>query len=211
VFYLLVRKGGRTADRLIARGEETRIQTTVATARRSDEREYLAALHDTASATLLMVGAGVAAGREAWLSEQAARDLEVISGHTDPADGEADLIAMLHEIVGHVPLRIDWRAPESLALPAVVAVALCRGTREALTNVLRHAEVDAAEVTVRRLDDLVVVQVRDEGRGFDPNLIGGRGYGVTGSLVDRMARTGGRAIVTSAPGTGTTVRMEWRG
>jgi signal transduction histidine kinase len=208
--YMLVRRGGRVADRQFARGEQVRREAAVASARRADESEYLAALHDTASATLLMVGAGVASKPEPWLSEQAIRDLEVISGQTDPADGEIDLLPMLRHTTEHVPLKIDWHLPDTeVTVPAVVAVALCRGAREALTNVVRHAEVDAADVMVARDERQVVVRVRDEGKGFDPARVEGHGYGVTRSLVERMARMGGRAVVTSAPGSGTEIRLEW--
>ncbi|MET0136697.1 MAG: ATP-binding protein [Kibdelosporangium sp.] len=207
--YLLVRRGGRAADEQFTRREEARRAAAVAEARRSDEREYLAALHDTASATLLMVGAGVASRPETWLAEQATRDLEVISGHTDPADGEVALVPMLRHVVEHVPLRIEWRLDESVTVPAVVAVALCRGAREALTNVVRHAGVGSADVGVRRDGAVVVVRVRDQGQGFDPAKTSGHGYGVTGSLVERMARMGGRAVVNSEPGHGTEIRLEW--
>ncbi|TCO62470.1 sensor histidine kinase [Actinocrispum wychmicini] len=207
--YLLVRRGGRRADREFARGAQVRREAAVATARRADEREYLAALHDTASATLLMVGAGVAAKPEAWLSHQAVRDLDVISGQTDPVDGEVDLVPMLRHAVEHVPLRVDWRLPANVTLPAVVAIALCRGLREALTNVVRHAGVDAAEVAVVDNGELVAVSVRDHGRGFDPTRINGHGYGLTASITERMTRMGGRADITSAPGEGTEIRLEW--
>ncbi|MCE7006775.1 hypothetical protein LWC34_28690 [Kibdelosporangium philippinense] len=208
--YILVRRGGRAADREFERGERVRRESAVATARRADEREYLAALHDTASATLLMVGAGVARRQETWLSEQAARDLKVIQGHVDPADGEVDLTPMLRDVVEHVPVRIEWHLQDSLMLPAVVAVALCRGAREALTNVVRHADVDVAQVSVSRTAHGVVqVRILDRGKGFDPAKTSGHGYGVTGSLVERMARLGGQAIVTSAPGQGTEVMLEW--
>ncbi|MEV4312654.1 ATP-binding protein [Actinocrispum sp. NPDC049592] len=209
--YLLIRRGGRMADREFARGEQVRREAAVADAQRADEREYLASLHDTASATLLMVGSGVAAKPERWLSAQALRDLEVISGQADPVDGDVNLAPMLRHVVEHVPLHIRWRLPEgAVTVPAVVAVALCRGAREALTNVVRHAGVDSAEVGVSQTSDDVVVWVRDEGAGFDPALIAdGHGYGVTRSLVERMDRMGGQAVVTSAPGAGTEIRLEW--
>jgi signal transduction histidine kinase len=94
-------------------------------------------------------------------------------------------------------------------MPAVVAVALGRGAREALTNVVRHAGVDTAEVAVRRDGNLVSVRIRDQGKGFDPAQNAGHGHGVTGSLVERMVRMGGRAVVTSAPGKGTEIVLEW--
>ncbi|MCP2259315.1 Signal transduction histidine kinase [Streptoalloteichus tenebrarius] len=206
--YLLVRRGAKAADELVAHGERLRRDAAVAAARRADEREYLAALHDTASATLFMVGVGVVGGREQWLSRQAERDLKVITGYAEVPDGEADLVALLHEVIHHVPLRVRCAAPETLRMPAVEAVALCHGVREALTNVVRHAGVAEAEIRVERRGDLVVVEVADRGLGFDPARVTGHRYGVTRSLMERMARTGGRAEVVSSPGAGTVVRME---
>ena len=205
--YRMVRRRARTADEQFARGERLRRETAVATARRVDENEYLATLHDTASATLLMVGAGVVSGRHEWLAEQAARDLDAISGPAVVPGGEVDLIAMLREVVGQTPLRVSWRGVASLQVPAIDAVMLCHGTREALTNVLRHAGTDEATTSVVVEDDAVVVEVADRGRGFDPRAVSGHRHGVTRSLVERMARIGGSAMVTSEPGVGTTVRM----
>lgn len=206
--YRFVRLGARSADRLVARNEQLRMQAAVTEARRDDEREYLAALHDTASATLLMVGAGVVAKPERWLSEQAARDLEVIRGREDIPAGQVDLLEMLREVSDRTPLTVQWEAPSSVTVPAVVAIALSRGTREALTNVVRHAGVGAAEVLVHHNGGTVVVEVRDEGRGFDATSVPGNRFGLTRSLVERMARIGGTAAVTSEPGNGTTVRLE---
>jgi signal transduction histidine kinase len=156
-----------------------------------------------------MVGAGVADKPEPWLSQQALRDLEVISGQTDPTDGDVDLVPMLREAVEHVPLRVAWELPVKVTVPAVVAIALCRGLREALTNVVRHAGVDTAAVTVVDDGTLIAVNVRDEGKGFDTASINGHGYGLTASITDRMTRLGGRAHITSAPGEGTDIRLEW--
>lgn len=211
--FLIVRQSGRRADRMVARGEEARRDAVVAAARRADEQEYQAALHDTASATLLMVGTGVVRGRAPWLSAQAARDLEVVGGAPERSGHPVDLVSRLKDTTEHVPLRITWRTEGAPRVPAVVAAALCHGAREALTNVVRHAGVDEATVTVRRDDDGggVVVEVSDDGAGFDPDRVSGHRYGVTRSLVARMARTGGRTRITSRPGRGTAVRMEWSG
>ncbi|MBE1485519.1 sensor histidine kinase [Plantactinospora soyae] len=209
--YRLVRRSARAADQLVVRGERTRREATIASARRMDEREYLAALHDTSSATLLMVGAGVAAGRERWLAEQASRDLEVLSGPAVVSQREVDLVGMLREVLRHVPLRVSWRGPTAVPMRAVDAAMLCHGTREALTNVVRHAETDAAEVAVSVAGDsagTVVVEVVDSGRGFAPDQVSDHRYGVARSIVERMTRIGGRATIDSSPGRGTTVRME---
>jgi hypothetical protein len=205
--YRFVRRSARTADGIVERGEELRRIAAVAAARRADEREYLAALHDTASVTLLMIGNGVLTEREPWLAEQARRDLHEISRSDAAHHGELDLIELLREVAGHSPLRVSWRTPDSVALPAVDAVSLCRGAREALTNIVRHAGVDHAEIRVRRDTATVTVEIVDEGQGFDPARVAAGRYGVTRSLKERMARRGGEARILSSPGRGTTVTL----
>jgi signal transduction histidine kinase len=205
--YLLVRHGARSADAAVARGERARRDAVVAGARRDDEREYLAALHDTASATLLMIASGVASGRCGWLSEQAARDLEVVSGRYRTPSGDVDLAAHLGEVARGIPLTVRWDAPEPVVVPAVEAATLAHGVREALTNVVRHADVAEAVISIRRDEDTVIVEVADQGVGFDPLRVGGYRYGVARSIVDRMARAGGRAEVISSPGKGSRVRL----
>jgi hypothetical protein len=211
--FLLLRRSGRRADQMVAREEQARRDAAVAAARRTDEQEYLAALHDTASATLLMVGTGVVSGREPWLPAQAARDLDVLGSAPERSDHPVDLVSWLKDAAAHVPLRVTWQTEGAPRVPARVAAALCHGTREALTNVVRHANVDEATVSVRRDDagGAIVVEVCDDGAGFDPERVSGHRYGVTRSLVARMARTGGRTRITSRPGRGTAVRMEWSG
>jgi hypothetical protein len=209
--FLLVQRSARRADQMVAQEERARRDGAVAVARRADEQEYLAALHDTASATLLMVGTGVVNGREPWLAAQAARDLEVITGVPEQTDGSVDLVSRLKDAAAHVPLRIEWCTDGVPAVPPTVAAALCHGTREALTNVVRHAGVGEATVTVRHdpAQGGIVVEICDEGAGFDPERVSDHRYGVTRSLVERMARTGGHTRITSRPGEGTVVRMEW--
>ena len=205
--YRFVRRSARTADRTVERAEELRRAAAVAAARRADQREYLAALHDTASVTLLMIGNGVLTRREPWLVDQARRDLREI-GRSDAAHhGELDLIELLRDVARLAPLRVSWRAPDSLAMPAVDAVSLSRGAREALTNVVRHAGVDHAEISVVRGATGVRVEIADEGVGFDPEQVAPRHYGVTRSLKERMARRGGEARILSSPGLGTTVTL----
>lgn len=203
--YRFVRRAARASDRTVERAEELRRVAAVAAARRADEREYLAALHDTAAATLLMVGNGVVSQPSPWLSEQARRDLRELN-RPEPT-GPVDLVALLREAAATSPLRIDWETPATLSLPAVDAVTLSRGAREALTNVLRHAGTGTATIRVTPSADRVVVEIIDGGVGFDPARLSPDRYGVTRSLVERLTRTGGSARVESSPGAGTVVTM----
>jgi signal transduction histidine kinase len=107
------------------------------------------------------------------------------------------------------PLEVDARWGEVPLVPVSVALALVRAVREALVNVERHAGVTAVALRVAGQNGGVTVTVTDLGRGFDPAAVAGHRHGIRGSLVERMAAAGGSAVVTSAPGVGTTVRLAW--
>ena len=49
--------------------------------------------------------------------------------------------------------------------------------------------------------------MRDRGRGFDPDDVAEDRRGISGSIVDRLARAGGAGQVRSTPGEGTEVEM----
>lgn len=76
---------------------------------------------------------------------------------------------------------------------------------EALANVLKHAEADAAEVRLTRSDGRLRVRVSDAGRGFDQRLV--REGGLR-NLTERVEALGGRLWVESRPGDGTSVTAE---
>jgi len=83
-------------------------------------------------------------------------------------------------------------------------LALFRIAQESLRNILRHAGVDTAELSLARTDGQVVLEVRDHGSGFAPHAARG-GIGLH-SIRERMALVGGTASILSHPGRGTTVR-----
>ncbi len=214
--FLLVRAGARRADQAVAAIEDARRAAAVAAARRADEREHLALLHDTAAATLLAVGTRMVDGSEPWLPRQAARDLKALAAHHDPATASSidlaapvDLVAALDEVVRDGPVRVSWQAPGAVPVPTAPAAAFTAATREALTNVARHANVGTASVTVCRANGTVTVEITDHGTGFAPERVSPHRRGVSGSIAERMARAGGRATVTTRPGAGTRVLLEW--
>jgi signal transduction histidine kinase len=83
-------------------------------------------------------------------------------------------------------------------------LALFRIAQESLRNIRRHAGVDSAELSLRRADGQIVLEVRDQGKGFQPHAARG-GIGLH-SIRERMVLVGGTATVLSQPGRGTTVR-----
>ncbi|MEU2660581.1 sensor histidine kinase [Streptomyces sp. NPDC007325] len=92
------------------------------------------------------------------------------------------------------------------ALPDRVQSALLRIAQGALANVREHADARAAGLTLTYLDDQVVLDVADDGRGFDPAAVradgGERGHGLP-AIRTRARQLGGTLTVESAPGEGT--------
>jgi signal transduction histidine kinase len=76
---------------------------------------------------------------------------------------------------------------------------------EALTNAVKHSGAARVTVGLAQPNGRLVVEVRDDGRGFDPAAP--QGLGLSG-LADRMAVVHGTFAVTSRPGLGTTLRGE---
>jgi two-component system, NarL family, sensor histidine kinase DevS len=99
--------------------------------------------------------------------------------------------------------EIDPDAAAELASSAGDVVQLAR---EALSNVSRHAAATTCRISLRRDDAGVVLEIDDDGRGFDPGRVAGTGHGL-GNLRERSAALGGRAEISSVPGQGTTVRV----
>jgi signal transduction histidine kinase len=90
------------------------------------------------------------------------------------------------------------RPPQAVEQIAYYCVA------ELLVNVSRHSQATAAAVTVRHLDDLLLIDVRDDGvGGADPN----RGTGLRG-LAERVESAGGGLVVDSPTGGPTIVNVE---
>ena len=92
-------------------------------------------------------------------------------------------------------------------LPATVEVALLRVAQEGTANIRRHAHAGEAVLTLSFLGDRVILDVRDDGRGFDPAVAEGQG-GLSGGLGlrglrTRLAALGGGLDVESAVGEGT--------
>jgi signal transduction histidine kinase len=84
---------------------------------------------------------------------------------------------------------------------------LYRLGQEALANVVRHARASSATVHIEARDDSVLMDVSDDGRGFDPAAVGANHFGLR-SMRGRVADLGGRLQVTSTPGRGTVLRVE---
>jgi len=99
-------------------------------------------------------------------------------------------------------VRVDFRhSGLQRELPPDIVSAAYRIVQEALTNVARHAQVDEVMVSVCIDHDALVVQVEDQGIGFDLNKVISSSIGLN-SMRERALSLNGKLLVQSAPGEG---------
>jgi signal transduction histidine kinase len=98
---------------------------------------------------------------------------------------------------------------EPVPVSADLATAVLRTARGALANVVEHAAAANVAVSLTYQPDLLTLDVRDDGCGFDPDQVSavdGRGRGLAG-IRSRVAQFGGELVVESAPGEGTALAV----
>jgi signal transduction histidine kinase len=93
-------------------------------------------------------------------------------------------------------------------VPAEVEEGLYRIAQEALNNALKHACARGVSLYLDRREEAVVLEIVDDGIGFDPaTSVEGGGLGLDG-MIERAARMGGELLLDSEPGAGTKVRVK---
>ncbi|MBW2420498.1 MAG: PAS domain S-box protein [Deltaproteobacteria bacterium] len=215
---------GRDLSREKAMEERLRAAATEAALAEQRERKVLARdLHDGLGQLLSLASMKLGALRGA--SEDAEvqtriRQIEDVIGEADrrttsltfqlspPVLDDVGLVAAaqwlaedLERIYGLRVLVAHGREPTGL--DEAGRVSLFRALRELLINVAKHAEVDAAKVSIHSENQRVIVRVEDRGCGFDPDQERG-GYGLL-SLRERVEHMGGTLKIESAPGEGTRI------
>jgi len=104
-------------------------------------------------------------------------------------------------------LPIAVEGPDArLSLAPDVEEHLYRLALEALHNTIRHAAATRAWVTISSVGDRVLIEIGDDGCGFDPRLPRPGHLGLT-TMADRAAHIGGQLIIESGPGQGTRIRI----
>ena len=195
-----------------------------------EERERLAReIHDTIAQGLTGVIAQLGAAQQVMdRTEERDRHLAAAEGLARESLREAR-----RSVEGSLPVALEAAAlPEALealgrqwssqtGVPADIAItgdplrldpeieiALLRTAQEALANVTKHARATRVTVTLSFMDDVVSLDVRDDGVGFDvdarraPSSDGG--FGLYG-MGQRIGRVAGTLAIESAPGQGTAI------
>ena len=179
-------------------------------------------LHDGLGPQLAAVALGVSTAERALARADAARAAAVLGSAREQLEsGVAEVRRLVHGLrppalddlglldalrttgpAAGGELAVTWAVDGDLAgLPAAVEVAAYRIVQEALTNVVRHADVAAA--TVRLTVAEGALEVEDSGRGIPAQRTPGVG---TTSMRERAEELGGTCQVSSGRGGGTVVR-----
>ena len=202
---------------VLRRSEDRRLEAEemLATERaeriRSEERAEVAAhLHDSVLQTLTLIQkrstepaevGSLARGQERelrnWLYGAAHLNADTLAGALEEVCAdieERQRIGIELVTVGDCPLDEHTRA-------------LIAATREAITNAAKFSGVDRISVYSEMKDRQVHVFVRDRGVGFDPESVPEDRQGVRESIIGRMRRHGGNAIIRSSSDSGTEVEL----
>jgi signal transduction histidine kinase len=199
-----------------------------------ERRRIARDLHDSVSQALFSILLHTRTAEKALAQRDAradadaslARDLDAIGELTLGAQGE---IRGLISELGRDPLedglvpalvgqaaslvrgdrpRIEVQAPEGRLPLGPRAEAQVFGIgREALANVVKHAGASTAWIRVEDRPGRVVVEIRDDGLGFEPDA-GHPGHFGLESMRSRAAEIGAELTITSGAGQGTVVRIE---
>jgi PAS domain S-box-containing protein len=195
---------------------------------RAEERERRALardLHDSVAQLLTLARIRVSEARDRSPGDGLGRTLDQIDAVLEEVDKrvrtlmfrlnpsslyELGLAAAAEELAEDLGTRYDLSisVEDDGSVPALddeTRTALFRGMRELLINVARHAGTNEARVRIGTHDGEIVVDVEDEGVGFDGESAPA-GFGLV-SVRDRLERCGGNLDLHSVPGDGTRARM----
>jgi phage shock protein PspC (stress-responsive transcriptional regulator) len=178
---------------------------------RSQERSEVAAhLHDSVLQTLALMQRRADDPREvASLARRQERELRAWLNGGRPAAADslaASLDAAAAEVEETHGVQVEVVAVGDAPLDAR-GEALVAAAREALVNAAKFAGSGPLSLYAEFDPECVRVYVRDRGPGFDTAAVPADRRGVRESIVGRMERHGGRALVHSVPGEGTEVEL----
>jgi signal transduction histidine kinase len=100
------------------------------------------------------------------------------------------------------PIRLRLDLQDGIRVEPAMQQEIVRFTREALSNVARHSQASEASIDLHVKDGSLELSVRDDGCGFDPALVSGRGFGLK-TMRERILELGGQYALTSQVGKGT--------
>ena len=177
---------------------------------RSEERAEMAAhLHDSVLQTLALIQRTDQAKEMVALARNQERELRAWLNGTptyrdEMLSGAIEQAASVVELQFKVPIEVVTvgDAPMDEQLQAVVDAC-----REATVNAAKHSGASQVSVYMEVEPDTISTYIRDDGDGFDQAAVAPDRRGIAESILGRMERSGGSAIITTEPGGGTEVQL----
>ena len=125
-----------------------------------------------------------------------------------------DLMSGINRLVlefrANTLLEVNLQGPadDLSILPTNQALALFHICQEALANIAKHAHARHVDVVVWTTNDRLLLEIRDDGNGFNPEKVKVTiGHGLS-NMETRVTNAGGEVDITSEPGNGTTI-LAW--
>jgi signal transduction histidine kinase len=149
------------------------------------------------------------------ISQQALKEMRLLVYELRPlALEEVSLTEALQQRLDAVERRAGVEAQlltdDPLDLPNLIEEALDRIAQEALNNALQHASPTSVLVSVQvsggPSEQRVIMEVSDDGKGFNTSTLAGHGGIGLSSMKERAENLGGNLVVQSSPGEGTQVK-----
>lgn len=126
---------------------------------------------------------------------------------------QAGLNVFIQEIGKLTGIDLHYRTSGNIArLPQKMENNIFRIIQEAINNAIKYSEADKITVSLKQIENELIITVKDEGKGFDTriaearssNLESGRGFF---NMYERTEYVNGNLEIQSEPGQGTTVRL----
>jgi signal transduction histidine kinase len=178
---------------------------------------YGVTLYAEAAARLLSAGDVALAsdhlGEVRQTAQEALREMRLLIFELRPPVLEQEgLVAALEfrleAVEGRSGLETEFIVEGDGHLSADIEEGLYRIAQEALNNALKHAQAQRITVNLHREAQAVMLEITDDGSGFDPTTAREQGGMGLPGMEERAARLGGRLTVKSQPREGTSVRVE---
>ena len=216
-----------------AQGQRELLLQRSVDASEEERRRIAASLHDGPVQDLVassFVVAGAAEGAAAAGDQAGALALSEVSATVrtsiralrsllvdiyPPSLGDAGLPAALADLASTmrregIDIRVDLDAPDALRLDQDRERLVYRLAQECLRNLVRHAGPCTATVSLYRHDAAIVLEIVDDGAGFDPAILDARPHGGhfgVRAMADAATAAGAVLQVASAPASGTRWRL----
>jgi signal transduction histidine kinase len=178
---------------------------------RTEARAEMAAhLHDSVLQTLALIQRSPEHREMVTLARTQERELRAWLYGRAPALAGARLRDAIDAMAGRVEREQQVKVEAIVVGDADLddhARALVAALGEATLNAARHSGSTEVSVYVEVEDEAISAYVRDHGTGFDPSAVAADRRGIADSIVGRMERHGGTAVLNSRPGGGTEVVM----